>query len=113
MAKRKSKKKRPVEEPKPERGPIEIDPDVAVERQVPLNELPSLFPNSYEVVVAAARRARQLNLGLKPLVTTDMYRPVDVALAELAAGKVEYETPEEEAMQEPKAARGKSRSRKS
>jgi DNA-directed RNA polymerase subunit K/omega len=42
------------------------------------------------VVVAAARRARQLNLGLRPLVKTEMYRPVDVALAELVAGKVEY-----------------------
>jgi len=91
MAKRKTPKKRSKpEEPEAARFVPKIDPDSKIEDQVPLNELPTLFPNSYEVVVAAARRARQLNLGLKPLVETDMKRPVDIALAELAAGKVEY-----------------------
>jgi DNA-directed RNA polymerase omega subunit len=96
MAKKKRKKKQVVE--KVPTGPKipEIDPEVPVEQQVPLNELPTVFPNSYEAVVAAARRARQLNLGLRPLVKTKMNRPVDVALAELAAGKVEYTTGEEE-----------------
>jgi DNA-directed RNA polymerase omega subunit len=97
MAKRKTSKKRvKAEEPEATDFTPKIDPDSRIEDQVPLNELPTLFPNSYEVVVAAARRARQLNLGLKPLVETQMKRPVDIALAELAAGKVEYGLGEEE-----------------
>jgi DNA-directed RNA polymerase omega subunit len=97
MAKKKTSKKRTkAEEPEITDYMPRIDPDSRIEDQVPLNELPTLFPNSYEVVVAAARRARQLNLGLRPLVETKMKRPVDIALAELAAGKVEYGLGEEE-----------------
>jgi DNA-directed RNA polymerase omega subunit len=112
MAKKKPKKRRVAEE-KEKGEAIEVNPDVAVEEQVPLNELPTLFPNSYEAVVAAARRARQLNLGLRPLVKTKMHRPVDVALAELAAGRVEYTTGEEETEPEAGPKKSKSRSRKS
>ena len=112
MAKKKSKKRR-VAEKKEERKAVEVDPEIAVEEQVPLNELPTLFPNSYEAVVAAARRARQLNLGLRPLIKTNMYRPVDVALAELAAGKVEYSMGQEEAGPETGTKKRKSRSKKS
>lgn len=93
---KKQPKKRPVEEVPALPKPPEIDPEIPVEQQVPLNELPTHFANSYEIVVAAARRARQINLGLRPLVKTKMKRPVDVALAELAAGKVEYSSGEEE-----------------
>ncbi len=93
------------EESKPAEGFVEVNPEVPVEEQVPLNELPTFFPNAYEAVVAAARRARQLNLGLKPLLKTKMQRPVDIALAELAAGKVKYEFGEEE--QEAKGSRKK------
>jgi DNA-directed RNA polymerase omega subunit len=96
MAKKKRKKKQPAKEAPAVPAAPEIDPEIPVEQQVPLNELPTLFPNSYEAVVAAARRARQLNLGLRPLVITNMYRPVDVALAELAAGKVEYTAGDED-----------------
>jgi DNA-directed RNA polymerase omega subunit len=78
---------------------------------VPLNELPTRFPNSYEAVVAAARRARQLNLGLRPLVKTGMSRPVDVALAELAAGKVEYTAGDENTDLEAGRKKGGSRSK--
>jgi DNA-directed RNA polymerase subunit omega len=109
MAKRKASKKRTkVEEPKAAEFMPRIDPDSRIEDQVPLNELPTLFPNSYEVVVAAARRARQLNLGLKPLVETDMKRPVDIALAELAAGRVEYGLGEEEEKRERSKSKKKS-----
>jgi DNA-directed RNA polymerase omega subunit len=111
MAKKKRKKKEPVEEhPAPPEIP-EIDPEVPVEQQVPLNELPTRFSNSYEAVVAAARRARQLNLGLRPLVKTKMHRPVDVALAELAAGKVEYKAGDEEADLDRGGKKGRSRSK--
>jgi DNA-directed RNA polymerase omega subunit len=110
MAKKKTKKK-PVEEEKPQIPTADLDPEMAVEDQVPLNELPTFFPNAYEVVVAAARRARQLNLGLKPLVKTGMYRPVDVALAELVAGKVEYEAEEDEPKREKATKKRKSKSK--
>jgi len=108
MAKRKTSKKRvKAEEPEAADFMPKFDPDSRIEDQVPLNELPTFFSNSYEVVVAAARRARQLNLGLKPLVETRMKRPVDIALAELAAGKVEYGLGEEEQ----KRGRSKSKSK--
>ena len=115
MPKRKTQKKRLVkEQPKPEQRELNISPDREVEDQIPLNELPTIFPNSYEAVVAAARRARQLNLGLRPLVKTRMQRPVDIALAELAARKVEYAIDEDQSLpEEPPAKKGKSRSKSS
>ncbi|MGD8627636.1 MAG: DNA-directed RNA polymerase subunit omega [bacterium] len=111
MAKKKSKKK-DAKETGDRLREVELDPEVDIEEQVPLNELPTHFSNSYEVVVAAARRARQLNLGLRPLVKTEMYRPVDVALAELVAGKVEYTASDLEIERESKSKK-KSRSKKS
>jgi DNA-directed RNA polymerase omega subunit len=92
MPRKKQKKQpvKPVKRDRPEPKPLDINPEIPVEQQIALNELPTCFPNSYEAVVAAARRARQINLGLRPLVRTNMSRPVDVALAELAAGKIEY-----------------------
>ncbi len=107
MAKKKSKKAEADESAVEEK--IHLDPEKPVEEQIPLNALPTLFPNSYEIVVAAARRARQLNLGLRPLVKTQMIRPVDIALAELAAGKVTYELGDEDSGRERSSARGKSR----
>jgi DNA-directed RNA polymerase omega subunit len=106
--KRTSKKRTKPEEPAAVDFKPKIDPDSRIEDQVPLNELPTLFPNSYEVVVAAARRARQLNLGLRPLVETRMKRPVDIALAELAAGKVEYGLGEDEEKRERSKSKKKS-----
>ena len=112
MAKKKPKKQAAQEEI-PRIRWIELDPDVAVAEQVPLDRLPDHFPNSYEVVVAAARRARQLNLGLRPLIKTEMYRPVDIALAELVTGKVDYSAGELEIGGEPGSKKKKSRSKKS
>jgi DNA-directed RNA polymerase omega subunit len=111
MATKKRKKKRQKEEAPAGPEHVDIDPETLVEKQVPLNELPTRFPNAYEAVVAAARRARQLNLGLRPLVKTNMYRPVDVALAELAAGKVEYTSGDEEAVFKSAGKKTKSRAK--
>ncbi|MFH1314152.1 MAG: DNA-directed RNA polymerase subunit omega [Candidatus Eisenbacteria bacterium] len=108
---KKTTKNRPAREIESQIPTVDINPDMAVEDQVPLNELPTFFPNAYEVVVAAARRARQLNLGLKPLVKTGMYRPVDIALAELVAGKVEYEAEKDEPKREKTSGKRKSRSK--
>ena len=110
---KKKPKKQAAQEKNARLKHVDLDPDVDIEEQVPLNELPTHFPNSYEVVVAAARRARQLNLGLRPLVKTEMYRPVDVALAELVAGKIEYKAGELEIERELGPKKKKSRSKKS
>jgi DNA-directed RNA polymerase omega subunit len=114
MAKKRSKKKQKAKEtPKPQQRVVNINPDLEIEEQIPLNELPTIFPNLYEAVVAAARRARQLNLGLRPLVKTKMQRPVDIALAELAAKKVEYAIDDDESKREDSPPKGKTRSKKS
>lgn len=115
MAKRKTRKKKqpPKQTPKPEQRVIDFNPEVDIEEQIALNELPTIFPNSYEAVVAAARRARQLNLGLRPLVKTKMQRPVDIALAELAAKKVEWAVEDDETKREEPPVKRKSRSKAS
>jgi len=48
----------------------------------------------FELVVLAARRAKMLMRGTKPLVETDN-RPIVSALREVAAGKVKFIDPRE------------------
>ncbi len=48
----------------------------------------------FELVILAARRAKMIMRGAKPLVDTDN-RPIVTALREVAAGKVEFKHPEE------------------
>ena len=45
------------------------------------------IPNRFELVMLAAKRARQLFAGAKPLLETDN-REIVTALREIAAGKV-------------------------
>ena len=52
-------------------------------------------PNRFELVLAAARRAKQLLKGAPPLVETDN-KEVVTALREIAARKVNIEFPEKE-----------------
>lgn len=49
--------------------------------------------NRFELVLLAARRAKQLLKGARPLVDSDNKETV-TALREIAAGKVKYEYPE-------------------
>jgi DNA-directed RNA polymerase subunit omega len=49
----------------------------------------------YPLVVAAAKRARQLKEGAVPLVKISSNNPLTVALAEIAAGKVVVKQPGE------------------
>lgn len=42
----------------------------------------------YSIVIATAKRARQLIDGAEPLIETDFPKPLSVAIAELYAGKV-------------------------
>lgn len=44
--------------------------------------------SSYDVVVAAAKRAKQLREGARPLVDIKANNPLTIALHEIAAGKI-------------------------
>lgn len=57
----------------------------------PLEELLSQVDNKYALVMAAAKRARQLKDGALPLVDIDSANPVSVALEEIATGRVRVE----------------------
>lgn len=48
----------------------------------------------FELVILAARRAKALMKGAKPLVEADN-RPIVTALREVAAGKVRFKHPED------------------
>ena len=51
------------------------------------------IPNRFELVLGAAKRAKQLLKGARPLVETDN-KEVVTALREIAVGKVSIERPE-------------------
>ncbi len=53
----------------------------------------------FELVILAARRAKMLMKGAKPLVQRDN-RPIVSALREIAAGKVKFVKPGEEPVKE-------------
>lgn len=59
--------------------------------QPPIDVLREKVDSRYTLVVCAAKRARQLLAGSKPLVDVNSDRPVTIALHELAADKLEYE----------------------
>ncbi len=44
--------------------------------------------NRFQLVLAAAKRARQINLGAEPLVALENDKPTVLALREIAAGKI-------------------------
>ena len=48
--------------------------------------------SKYTLVVAVSKRARQLIDGSSPMVETISNKPVTIALEELLAGKLEYES---------------------
>lgn len=47
--------------------------------------------SKYTLVIATAKRARQLNEGSPVLIETNLNKDVSIALAELALGKIRYE----------------------
>ena len=57
---------------------------------VPLDKLDSKFA----FVLAASKRARQLQAGAKPLVPTTGHKPTRIAMEETFQGAVPYELPE-------------------
>lgn len=49
--------------------------------------------SKYTLVMVAAKRARQIIDGSKPLVETSSNKPVTIALEELVEGKLEFDKP--------------------
>ncbi|NLW24638.1 MAG: DNA-directed RNA polymerase subunit omega [Clostridia bacterium] len=56
-----------------------------------IDVLTSKVDSKYSLVVAAAKRARQIVEGAPALVESESYKPVSQALFEIAAGKITYE----------------------
>jgi DNA-directed RNA polymerase subunit omega len=55
-------------------------------------DVPQGMDSKFRFILIAAKRARQLQSGAKPLVQTPYKKPTRVAVAELSAGLVPYET---------------------
>src|ERR1035437_6391616 len=58
---------------------------------VTLDDLYLIVPNKFELVMIAAKRARQIKDKVPKLVVTESVNPVTIALEELAAGKIYIE----------------------
>ncbi len=56
------------------------------------------IPDSQILAVVAAKRAKQLALGGRPMIKCDMTNLLDVALLEIAEGLLTYEFPSAEEM---------------
>jgi DNA-directed RNA polymerase subunit omega len=57
-------------------------------------ELLSGFDSNYRFILVAAKRARQLQSGAKPMVETDSRKACRVAQDEILAGKVKWIVPD-------------------
>lgn len=53
------------------------------------------IPNRFELVLAAARRARQIEHGAEPMVPMGKEKPVVIALREIGEGKIDQARIEE------------------
>ena len=58
-----------------------------------LEELLDQVETKYALVIAAAKRARQLKDGVLPLVDIDSTNAVSIALEEIATGRVRVDEP--------------------
>jgi DNA-directed RNA polymerase subunit omega len=47
--------------------------------------------SKFRLVIIAAKRSRQLNQGVRPLVQRNTVKPTYIALDEMVAGRLEYE----------------------
>lgn len=65
-------------------------------RQPTIDTLLGKLDSKYGLVIATAKRAREITDGAKPAVdcsSPDMKKPVSIALEEIGAGKLDIETP--------------------
>lgn len=53
-----------------------------------IEELVQQLGSSYDVVVVASKRAKQLRDGARPLVETETNNPLTIAFHEIAEGKI-------------------------
>jgi DNA-directed RNA polymerase subunit omega len=53
------------------------------------------FDSNYRYILVAARRARQLQSGARPVIETSSRKPCRIAQDEIKAGKVKWIIPEE------------------
>ncbi len=60
-----------------------------------IDELVTHVDSKYTLVIAAAKRARQILDGNSILVETDSTKDVTIALEEISTGKLEYEKTKE------------------
>ncbi len=61
-----------------------------MEQKINFDQLLTRVDSKYTMVVAAAKRARQLMDGEPPTIEPHSVKPVGVALEELAAGTLHY-----------------------
>jgi DNA-directed RNA polymerase subunit omega len=60
-----------------------------------------VFPNRFQLTLAATYRARQLSAGASPLVEPNRDKVTVIALREIASGKVGHEVLRRNAMSTP------------
>lgn len=56
-----------------------------------IDRLMNKVDSKYTLVIATAKRARQLNEDAPPLIDTHSTKGVSIALEEIAEGKISYE----------------------
>ncbi|MFQ5844978.1 MAG: DNA-directed RNA polymerase subunit omega [Planctomycetota bacterium] len=61
-----------------------------------IQEAQERFGGPFKVTSLLQKRVRELVLGSKPLIETDLTRPIDIALEELLKNKLDLEPPGEE-----------------
>ncbi len=59
-----------------------------------------MIPDVQILSVVAAKRAKQLAMGARPMIKCDMTNLLDVALLEIAEGLLSYEFPSDTELQE-------------
>ncbi len=52
------------------------------------------FDSNYRYILVAARRARQIQAGAKPMVEVNSRKPCRIAREEIVAGKVKWTIPD-------------------
>ena len=56
--------------------------------RITVDDCLKVFPNRFQLTLAATYRARQLSAGASPLVEPNKDKPTVIALREIASGKV-------------------------
>jgi len=53
-----------------------------------INQVLDRIPNKYMATAVASKRAKEINMGIRPLVNTNAVKPTTIALYEIAAGAI-------------------------